>query len=107
MAGEFIRIAFSHKYTAAAALVAPLALAQTVRGITSVYNTFLAAHGGGRQLRNAGFVLAASNVVLNFALIPPYGAMGAAWASFAALCVNLAAHIFSYHRYVAEREPGP
>src|SRR6266851_113255 len=51
----------------AAALVLPLALAQAVRGVTGIYNTFLSSHGRGRQLRNAGFVLTASNLIFNFA----------------------------------------
>jgi len=47
---------------------------------------------------NAGLVLTISNLILNFALIPPFGAMGAAWASFAALLANLAAHRVGYRR---------
>jgi O-antigen/teichoic acid export membrane protein len=96
LAEPFIRLAFSRRYAPAAGLVLPLALAQAVRGVTSVYNTFLSSHGRGRQLRDAGFALAASNLVFNFALIPPYGAVGAAWASLAALIVNLAAHVVFY-----------
>ena len=43
---------------------------QAIRGVTTVYNVFLSAHGRGRELRNAGLVLTASNIVLIFALIP-------------------------------------
>ncbi len=92
----FIRIVFSERYIGAARLVVPLTLAQAVRGVTGVYNTFLSAKGRGRELRNAAIVLTVSNVVLNFALIPPYGAMGAAWASLVALMANLGAHVYSY-----------
>jgi O-antigen/teichoic acid export membrane protein len=98
LAGPFIDVAFSQRYAAAARLVLPLAAAQAVRGVTGIYNSFLAAHGRGRDLRNAGLVLTASNLVLNFALIPPYGAMGAAVASLLALLVNLAAHVYFYRR---------
>jgi O-antigen/teichoic acid export membrane protein len=98
VAGPFIRFVFPASYDAAIGLVLPLAMAQAVRGVTGVYNTFLSAHGSGRELRNAGLVLTVSNVVLNFALIPPYGAMGAAWASLFALVANLAAHVFWYRR---------
>jgi O-antigen/teichoic acid export membrane protein len=101
-AGSFIDLVFSHRYAPAAHLVAPLALAQAVRGLTSVYNTFLFAHGRGRQLRNAGFALAASNLIFNFALIPPFGAIGAAWASLAALIINLGAHVVFYRRSVGD-----
>jgi O-antigen/teichoic acid export membrane protein len=44
-------------------------------------------------------VLTLSNVAFNFALIPPYGAHGAAWASLLALLANLIAHVFFYRRF--------
>jgi O-antigen/teichoic acid export membrane protein len=101
LARPFIEIVFSPRYLPAAALVLPLALAQMVRGVTTVYNNYLAAQAKGRELRNAAGVLTASNVILNFALIPPFGAMGAAWASFFALVLNLVAHIAYYRRSVS------
>jgi O-antigen/teichoic acid export membrane protein len=85
----------------AAALVLPLALAQCVRGVTTIYNTFLSAHGRGVELRNAGLVLTLSNLVFNFALIPSFGASGAAWASLLALVANFIAHVVFYRRSLA------
>ena len=102
LAEPFIRLVFSQRYAPAVGLVLPLALAQAVRGVTGVYNTFLSSHGRGRQLRNAGFVLTASNLIFNFALIPPFGAVGAAWASLAALAVNFAAYVVFYRRSLDE-----
>ena len=98
LAKPFIELVFSDRYAPAAALVLPLALAQAVRGLTGFYNTFLSAQGEGRALRNAGIVLTVSNLVFNFALIPPFGAMGAAWASLFALVANLGAHVIFYRR---------
>src|SRR6266542_1520082 len=83
-----------------AGLLPPLALAASVRSVTSIYNGFLAAHGRGPELRNAALALTCSNLVLNVALIPPFGAVGAAWASLVALLCNLAAHMASYRRVV-------
>ena len=93
-----VRAFFSARYVAAAGLVLPLALAQYVRGITGLFNTFLSAHGRGREMRNAGLVLTVSNLVFNFALIPPFGARGAAWASLLALLANLVAYVAFYRR---------
>jgi O-antigen/teichoic acid export membrane protein len=101
LARPFLHIAFSSAYGAAFTLVIALALAQMLRGVTSVYNSFLSAHARGRELRNAAVVLTGSNVVFNFALIPAYGAPGAAWASFLALALNLVAHVVYYRRSVA------
>jgi len=99
LADPVIRTFFSSRYIGAAELVLPLALAQVVRGVTGIYNTFLSAHGRGLDLRNAGLVLTLSNLALNFALIPPFGAQGAAWASLVALIANFLAHVFFYRRY--------
>jgi O-antigen/teichoic acid export membrane protein len=98
LARPVITLVFSDRYAAAAALVGPLVAAEAVRGVTSVYNTYLSAQGRGRELRNAALVLTCSNVVLNIALIPSFGAMGAAWASLLALGANLLAHVVVYER---------
>jgi O-antigen/teichoic acid export membrane protein len=100
LATPFLKLVFSERYVAAAALIAPLALAQMVRGVTMVYNSFLSAQARGKELRNASAVLTISNLVLNFMLIPRFGALGAAWASFIALVLNLAAHVAYYRRAV-------
>jgi O-antigen/teichoic acid export membrane protein len=102
--GTIIDQVVSSRYSEATKYVVALSLAQCVRGVTSVYNAFLAAHGEGQSLRNAGLVLAGSNLLLNFALIPPFGAYGAAWASFGALLANLAAHIIVYRRSLERRQ---
>ena len=99
LADPFVRIVFAQRYAPAAALVVPLAAAAGVRGVTSLYNSFLSAHGLGKELRNAGLALTVSNLIFNFALIPPFGATGAAWASLLALVVNLVAHLAGYRRY--------
>jgi O-antigen/teichoic acid export membrane protein len=95
-----IRLAFGASYGPAAALAIPLALAQAVRGVTTIHVSFMSAQGHGRQMRNAALILTGANLVLNFALIPPFGATGAAWASFVALVVNYGGyrHYYSQHR---------
>lgn len=102
---ELIDLIFSSRYHEATRYLVPLALAEACRGVTLVYNTHLSAHAEGRALRNAGAILTGSNLVLNFALIPEFGASGAAWASFAALVINLVAHIV-YYRGVLRRVTG-
>ena len=98
VAEPFVDAVFSERYRDVVPLLVPLLAAQVVRGVTSVYNVHLAAHGRGRELRDAGLVLTVGNLALSFALIPHYGATGAAWASFAALCANLVAHVVFYRR---------
>jgi O-antigen/teichoic acid export membrane protein len=105
-AGYLVQLFFSARYNDAVRLVLPLALAQVVRGVTTTYNTFLSANAHGRQLRNAAIVLMVSNVALNFALIPQYGAWGAAWASLGALILNLGAHVWYYRQSLGGVPPG-
>jgi O-antigen/teichoic acid export membrane protein len=93
-----IRIVFGERYVEAKNLAVVLALAQAVRGVTAMYNSFLSAAALGTAMRNAAFVLTGSNIVFNFALIPPYGAIGAAWASVLALVANYFARIYYYRR---------
>ena len=100
VAPPIIDLLFSSDYAPVATLAIPLALGQAVRGVTSLYTNFLSSHGQGRSQRNAGIVLTVSNLVLNFALIPPFGATGAAWASFGALVANFAGYQYYYRRYV-------
>lgn len=102
----FLRIVLP-RYSALASLVLPLALAQAVRGVTSLYNGFLSAHARGRELRNTALVLTTTNLALNFALIPTAGAAGAAWASLAALGCNLAVHLRFYRMTCAGEEEAP
>ena len=106
-AGPLVELVFSSPYSAVAGLVLPLGLAEAVRGVVSIYNSFLSAHGRGRELRNAAVVLTVSNLVLNLALIPPFGAMGAAWASLFALLANLLAHVVFYRRSLTSGELAP
>lgn len=98
LGGPVVDAVFGDDYSKVAGLLVPLMLAQAIRGVTAVYNSFLGAHARGRELRNTGIVLTVSNVVLNFALIPPFGATGAAWASLAALVANYVAYVVSYRR---------
>jgi O-antigen/teichoic acid export membrane protein len=95
-----IPVALTPAYLPVAALLPPLAAASAVRGVTAFYNTFLAAHARGRELRDVALLLTAANVVANAALIPPFGAAGAAWASLIALTINLLAHRAAYLRVV-------
>lgn len=103
LARPFLRLAFSPAYTAAAGYVIPLGIAAGLRGVTGLYNAQLVSTGSGDALRTCSLVLAISNVILNFALIPPFRGMGAAIASAAAMLANLVAHVYFSRR--AEEEP--
>lgn len=102
LARPFIELTFSSRYAQAATYLIPLAFAEVVRSVTTVYNSYLAAQARGAELRNAGLLLTVSNLVFNVALIPPFGGMGAAVASLIALLLNLGVHIMYYRRSARE-----
>ena len=91
------------RYADASRYVVALGLAATFRGVASVYNNYLSAQAQGRRLQHAAFVLAGANLLFNFALIPAFGATGAAWASALALAVNLGFYVLLVKRYERER----
>jgi O-antigen/teichoic acid export membrane protein len=93
-----VKLAFSARYLPVARLIPPLAFAEALRGVTWIYISFQSAHGRGRDLRTAALWLTGSNVLFNLALIPPFGAGGAAWASLFALIANLWVHRRFYNR---------
>lgn len=105
IASPIIDFAYGDEFSAAVGLVLPLALAEAIRGVAALYNQFLNAHGQGEAIRAAGVVFTVTNVVVNFTLIPLYGAPGAAWASVIAMVANLAMHVRGYNRM--PREPSP
>ncbi|MEI7889825.1 MAG: heparinase II/III family protein, partial [Actinomycetes bacterium] len=80
----------------------PLSVAQSIRGMSGLINIYLVSHGRGREQMVQGAAMAGTNIVLNFALIPPFGAQGAAWASAAALLVNLLVYVFLYKRTLGQ-----
>jgi O-antigen/teichoic acid export membrane protein len=98
LASTIVSTLYSSRYSATAGLIAPLAIAEGLRAVTTIFNSFLAAQGRGRELQNAGAVLTGSNLALNLGLIPAFGALGAAWASALALAANLGAHLVYYRR---------
>jgi O-antigen/teichoic acid export membrane protein len=104
--GLLVEAVFGSAYVAGVMILAPLAFAEALRGVTTLYNSSLTAQARGKELRNAGIVLTAANLILNFALIPTHGATGAAWASFGALAINLFVHAMLYRRVVSSGEIG-
>jgi O-antigen/teichoic acid export membrane protein len=96
VASPLIDLVYGPEFAGAAALVLPLALAEAMRGVAGFPNQFFNAHGEGRAIRRVGIVFTVTNLIANLALIPPFGAEGAAWASFGAMLINLASYRREY-----------
>jgi O-antigen/teichoic acid export membrane protein len=98
LASPLIDLVYGPAFAGAAALVLPLALAEAMRGVAGFPNQFFNAHGEGRAIRRVGIVFTVTNLIANLALIPPFGAEGAAWASLGAMLVNLTSYRREYLR---------
>jgi len=91
---------FSTKFINVYPILIILTFANFFRGLTQPYNKFLGAKGEGKALRNTAVILTICNLLGNLALIPFWGAIGAAYASLFALMVNYLGHLFYYHKYL-------
>ena|GEM_PF-537078 len=100
VAGAWVATTFvlPPSYDTMVLLAIPLGVAECLRGLSALPNVFLASHGRGNELVWQGGVLTVSNLILNFLLIPPFGASGAAWASAAALAINMVSYLVLYRR---------
>ncbi|MDU2663344.1 MAG: oligosaccharide flippase family protein [Clostridium perfringens] len=69
-------------------------------------NNFLSAHNKGHYLRNAAFILAGANIILNLLLIPKLKLVGALFATIIALILNNLTHYYYYYITVKENKCG-
>jgi O-antigen/teichoic acid export membrane protein len=87
------------KYAQAAPLLVPFAAWNLFSGLFQPYNTFLASHGRGRELRNVTAVVAIASSLGLIIIVPRYGIMGAAWTAAAAIALDYALTLYYYQRF--------
>jgi len=86
------------KYREHTALLYPLLVATLFNGLSKPYNYFFAAKGMGDALLRVALVFTASNLAMNFLLIPNYAETGAAVAMLISSSVLWAVQFFLYRR---------
>jgi O-antigen/teichoic acid export membrane protein len=91
---------FGSRYDRVSDLLPLVALACLSSGLTQPLNKFLGAQGKGRYLRSIALLISVCGLVLNFALIPRYGIMGACYAGALGMFINLLLHFYYYRRTV-------
>ncbi len=84
------------KYREHTALLYPLLFAILVNGLSKPYNYFFAAKGMGDVLLHVAIVFTASNLAMNFLLIPNYAETGAAVAMLISSTVLWTIQVFLY-----------
>lgn len=71
-----------------------------IYGLSDFYNRFLGAHGKGKELRNASFIVGLGALFSNIIFIPPFGEYGAAYAKIMAGAIYLLVIIYYYKKTV-------
>ncbi len=76
-----ILLIFGQQYLAVTSIIVPLVLAGACQSLYQPYQAYLASKGV-KEIKNGSYISALVNVVFNFALIPYFGYLGAAFATF-------------------------
>ena len=97
-ANELIGLLSGRGFEGAAAAVAPLSLGMIAYASTSVTAGGISLKGRTMYVAIHSWFAAILNVVLNVVLIPPFGMVGAAWATAAAYVALTAAYGITSHR---------
>ncbi len=91
---------FGSKFSAVSAFLLPLGLASLANGLYYPANTFLGLKKMGKWMMKNSIIGTVVNIAGNLILIPIYGALGAAWASFISLSVFATACYYHYFKLV-------
>lgn len=103
-AGHFVVVErLGDGFADVSAVLLPALLATGLQAAYQPFNAWLLANGAGRRLRTLLLVVTAVNLVANVALIPPFGAVGAAAASAVSMAAYLLLSMSHYRRHLTMR----
>ncbi|MGQ9806203.1 MAG: lipopolysaccharide biosynthesis protein [Chlorobiales bacterium] len=98
LAGQWIFEWVFPKYREHTMLLYPLLFATLINGLSKPYNYFFAAKGLGDVLLRVGLAFTASNLLMDFLLIPNYAETGAAMAMLISMIVLWAVQVYLYQK---------
>ena len=87
------------KYAGAAPLLLPFALWALFVGLYQPYNSFLASHGRGREIRNIALAATVCSLAGLVVFVPLFGVQGAAWTGATAMALDYALHLYYYRKF--------
>ena len=91
---------FSANYAPTIELLPLLALAFGFSGLSKPYTLFLMARKQGKVVRNISIVIPTLQIILDIAIIPEYGILGAAWVALFIYILDFLLFVFYYHRFI-------
>jgi len=93
---------FFPKYAGASSLLLPFALTNLFVGLFQPYNSFLNAHGRGRELRNVVLIVGVATIAALVVTVPRFGIAGAAWTAAGAMALDYALLLYYHRKFKAE-----
>ncbi|PSP72826.1 hypothetical protein BRC86_11400 [Halobacteriales archaeon QS_3_64_16] len=99
-ASEFIAGIYGSEYVGGSTALVILAIGFAIKNVLSVHGPILEALGRSKELSFNSVVAAVSNVLLNVALIPSFGIVGAAVATVLAFLVRDGLAVWQVYRYL-------
>jgi O-antigen/teichoic acid export membrane protein len=87
------------KYSEAAPLLVPFAAMNLFVGLFQPYNTFLASHGRGAELRNIVVIVGVTTIAALVVTVPRFGIAGAAWTVAAGMALDYILHLLYYRKF--------
>lgn len=96
----FVRFFYTEEFTPVIAINFIVSFSALLRGFSDFISRYLAARGDGKALRNSSFIVGFTTLALNVAMIPLWGAMGAAYSSVISGTIYLLVMIMYYRKNI-------
>jgi O-antigen/teichoic acid export membrane protein len=105
--GRFlVNLLFTVRFEPTIGLIPLLALSCFFQGMYQPFGMFMESQGRGKWIRNVSFFSALTNVLGNAALVPRWGAMGAAAATLGGRFTHFSLYLYYYSRFRRESSNG-
>lgn len=100
LVSPFIKLFYKPEFFPVITLTYLVSFGAILSGFADFLNRFLGSHGKGKALRNSAFLVGFTTMLLNFLLIPSYGASGAAYTTLFSGMVYIICMYLYYRKLV-------
>lgn len=104
IAGVVVVMILGESYDGMLKILPLTILYSVINGVNALYNSFMNAKGLAEELKRLAIISAVANLVFNFSLIIPFGAMGGCVASLLVVSIMLAFRIYYCRKYEKDHD---